>query len=261
MPRPSLRSGRATHDGLGWGSLPTPFPMVSACHPLGITTPISLARCDPFRSTQDSGPRTNEHWIIPAGWHSLLQAVCAASETWKRHPKQNQPVTRRTTSIPSFQCLRHTGSLNLCHPQPRKAGSRLPLFLPQSGNRWSPWVSTHGCRTTTPRFVAERRLNPSTVAPRRDHHETQPRPWVETHGYHQRSLRDQTQGGTACFKLCAQHWKHGKDIQKESARNLENHVDPKFPMPSAHRFFEPVPPSTPSARISRLQPTPHLPPA
>ena len=45
-------------------------------------------------------------------------------------------------------------------------------------------------RTTTPRFVAERRLNPSTVVPRRDHPDSQPRPWVETHGDHQSAAAD-----------------------------------------------------------------------
>ena len=31
-----------------------------------------------------------------------------------------------------------------------QSDSRLPLFLPQSVNRWSPWVSTHPPRRTEP---------------------------------------------------------------------------------------------------------------
>ena len=51
------------------------------------------------------------------GWHSLLQAVCAALETWSWCSIQIRRVVLESALTPSFRCLRHTGSLNLCHPR------------------------------------------------------------------------------------------------------------------------------------------------
>ena len=53
---------------------------------------------------------------------------------------------------------------------------------------FNPYASAD--RTPPNPFVAERRLTNSTVAPRRNHPESKPRPWVETHGDHQSAAAD-----------------------------------------------------------------------
>ena len=42
------------------------------------------------------------------GWHSLLQAVCAALETLEKTFNEHWMLILETAPTPCFQCLRHT---------------------------------------------------------------------------------------------------------------------------------------------------------
>ena len=64
----------------------------------------------------------------------------------------------------------------------------------------------------------------------------------ETFGLMQRQGRV-NMGGTACFKLCAQHRKPGVDAQSPINAHLGSRANSKFPMPSAHSLKQAVPPA------------------